>query len=189
MHGGDADYLSWQEPISFCFNSEGNQLEWPTARAPIGTVQPPEIRPILPLLAMKYSRWLASREKQDVLMEFESDYLASTCVTDRSNGIIRLPSVQLILQWLGWSEQAYELVASAKPCINKATCGLLENGWCPVCGEIIAKFGDSWNHRTMTAVIVQVLREHAVAHRFKVNDTHWEWNRNPHECGSKCRKH
>ena len=105
---------------------------------------------------------------------------------DRATGAMRLPNVQLVMQWLGWTEQAFDLVVQAKPCQNKTECGRLEYAWCPVCAEIIAKFGDSWNPRMMTAVIIQVLREHAVAHRFQVTATHWEWNRLPHKCGPIC---
>ena len=164
---GDLDYLSWLEPISYCLNTESLKLEWPTPRTSCKISQPPEIRPILPILAMDFSKWLETHNKADGLKESDWDYLKSTLVIDRATGATRLPNVQLVMQWLGWTEQAFNLVASAKPCQNMTQCGRLDYAWCPICAEIIAKFGDSWNPRSMTAVLIQVLREHAVAHRFQ----------------------
>ncbi len=183
---GDLDYLSWLEPISYCLNTESLKLEWPCPRTPCRMSQPPEIRPILPKLAIAFSKWLETHNKADGLKESDWDYLKSTLVIDRATGATRLPNVQLVMQWLGWTEQAFNLVALAKPCQNMTECGRLDYAWCPICAEIIAKFGDSWNPRMMTAVLIQVLREHAVAHRFQVTDTHWEWNRLPHKCGPIC---
>ena len=184
---GDLDYLSWMEPISYCLNTEVLKLEWPSPKAPVSMCQPPEIRPILPILTIAFSKWLETPTKMERLKEIDWDYLKSIMVVNKNTGVTRLPNVQLVMQWLGWTEQAFHLVAAAKPCQDTTRCGRLDWAWCPICAEIIAKFADSWNPRSMTAVLVQVLREHAVAHRFQVTDTHWYWDTLPHKCGPICR--
>ena len=177
IHPGDEDYLNRLPQMSYCLDNE-IQLEWPTRNTPFGVTQPPEIRAILPILAMR----LNSINPMQNMKTSDKEYLASTYVRDKRDGNIRLPNLQLIMQWLGWSSQAYGLVAVRNPCKDKATCGRINEGWCQTCGEVIAQFASGWHHRSMTAVLIDVLREHAVANRFGAQHVHWDWSTPPHTC-------
>ncbi len=147
---------------------------------------PPDIRDDLPLLAIKFAN---CRNPQHEMAASDRKYLNSIYVTDKKDGTLRLPNLQLIMQWQGWGTQACGLVTTANPCISRNTCGKISEGWCQTCGEVIAQFGASWHHRTMTAVLIEVLREHAVAHRFSQHSLHWRWNTEPHKCDRHCALH
>jgi hypothetical protein len=130
-----------------------------------------------------------SSENSLTMSEIRS--LESIMVRNVNTGAIQWPNVELLMIWQGWNSQDAARVMAERPCRGfnyDGVCGAIKDSWCVSCSETIAQLGAGWNLPVMTASIISVLREHAIARRYRVKGVHWKWSWEPHDCRPNCPK-